>query len=82
MTDLMQMLYNHILESRLPGYIDQAQFKLEQLRAERLFERLASALPEPELRTFEKYQDTLANLYSMETEAMFQAAWNTSRELR
>ena len=79
MTDLMEMLYNHILESRLPGYIDQAQFKLEQLRAERLFEKLASALPEPELRTFEKYQDTLANLYSMET--MFQAAWRAFREL-
>ena len=55
MTDLMEMLYNHILESRLPGYIDQAQFKLEQLRAEQLFEKLASALPEPELLTFEKY---------------------------
>ena len=81
MTDLMEMLYNHILESRLPRYIEHAQFKLEQLRAERLFEKLASALPEPELRTFEKYQDTLANLYSMETEAMFQAAWRAFREL-
>lgn len=82
MTDLLQLIYNYTLESRVPGYIDQAQFKLEQLRAERLFERLASALPEPELRTFEKYQDTLANLYSMETEAMFQAALRLSRELR
>ena len=81
MTDLMEMLYNHILESRLPGYIDQAQFKLAPLRAEQLFEKLASALPEPELLTFEKYQDTLANLYSMETEAMFQAAWRAFREL-
>lgn len=82
MTDLMQLIYNYTLESRVPGYIDQAQFKLEQLRAERLFEKLASALPEPALQTLENYQDTLSGIYTMETEAMFQAAWNVSRELR
>ena len=82
MTDLMQLLYNYTLESRVPGYIDHAQFKLEQLRAERLFEKLASALPEPSLQTLENYQDTLSGIYTMETEAMFQAAWKASRELR
>lgn len=81
MTDLMQMLYDYTLKSRVPGCIDQAAFKLEQLRAERLFEKLLAALPEAEQGTLENYQDTLSGIYSMEAEAMFQAAWRASREL-
>lgn len=81
MTELVQMLYNYTLESRVPGYIDHAQFKSEQLRAERLFEKLLNALPEAEQGTLENYQDTLSGIYSMEAEAMFQAAWRVSREL-
>lgn len=81
MTDLMQMLYTYILESRVPGHIDQSKLRLEQLRAEQLCEKLVNALPEPELRTFENYQNTLANLSAMEGEAIFQASLRLAREL-
>ena len=81
MTDVMQLLYTYILESRVPGHIDQAKFKLEQLRAEKLCEKLVSTLPEPELHTIENSQLTLENISAMESEAVFQAALRLGREL-
>lgn len=81
MTDLMQMLYDYILESRVPACIDQAKFNLELRRAEHLCRKLLRVLPEPEQQTFQNYQNTLAAISAMEAEAIFQVSLRLSREL-
>lgn len=82
MTDLMEHLYDYAQEFLVRGNLDQTQYRLGTLQVERAQEKLLQALPETEHDLFEDYKRAAEDVSFMESEALFQSAFQMAMELR
>ena len=82
MTDIMRVLYEYVETERLPAYLPPREYQEVSQLTDRLSRRLRDLLPNDDWDTVTKYEDTAAELHSMELEAMFRAAFALAGELR
>ena len=81
MSPLMVTIYDHLRLSCLDRYIDGSERDTCDLELKRLSQVLLAALPEGCQEVLAQYSNTLTLRVSLETEAMFQAAFAAAREL-
>ena len=82
MSDLMELLYHHVMDTGFIAALNSREYREVSDLAERLEERLRQSLADDSWDTLKKYQDALLEQRDIELEAMFQAAFALSRELR
>lgn len=82
MTDLMQLICDYLLENRYREFLPREYYWHYTRLAEQQESTLLEALSDSQRDLLDQYESTRNLLHSQELEAMFQAAWNTSRELR
>ena len=83
MTDVMQLLFDHTMETSFTNYLagDPAYRQAKNL-AVRLEDTLRRSLSPEGQDILEHYQDALAERQDRELEALFLAALDLARELR
>lgn len=81
MSPLMQNLYEYVGHRHIWRYMNYDEHAHLTACLAQLEERLKTSLAEPEKRDFQCCLDMLMELYAMETEAIFQAAFAAAREL-
>lgn len=81
MTDLMETIYNYILEYRLTAYLNTSDYRNTCLLLPKHLETLYKELPDGLRQTFDKYRDAEDEHHNIELEAMFQAAFAVALEL-
>ena len=82
MSPIMQNLYEYISHRQIWHYMDHEEYAHLTVCLTRLEEQLKTSLEEKDKRDLQCCLDMLMELYGMETEAMFQAAFAAARELR
>lgn len=82
MTDLMQIICDYLLENRYKEFLPREYFWHLTRLVEKQESTLLESLSDHQRELLDQYQSTQNQIHSHELEAMFQAAWNTSRELR
>ncbi len=81
MTNLMQLICDYLLENRYKEFLPREYFWHYTRLAETQEAALLEALSDHQWELLDQYVSTQNQLHSYELEAMFQAAWNASREL-
>ena len=81
MTDLMRAIYDYLLDNHYKEFLPQeyfwhyARLVVEQESA------LLESLSDSQRQLLERFESTQDKIHLYEMEAIFQAAWSTSREL-
>lgn len=81
MTDLMQIICDYLLENRYKEFLPSEYFWHLTRLADKQESTLLEALSDSQKDLLDQYESTRNLMHSHELEAMFQAAWRTSREL-
>ena len=81
MNSILSVIYQDLLEHRLPIALSQPDYQRASARVDRCMEALCQALPAEEQELPEQFWDACSELHLIELEAMFQAAWTTAREI-
>ena len=81
MTDFMQIICDYLLENRCKEFLPQEYYWHYTRLAEKQESALLETLSDSQWELLEQYQTTRNTMHSHELEAMFLAAWQTSREL-
>ena len=82
MTDAMRTLFDYILSERYSAFLTRQDYQLTETLFGKLQTSLEEELPAREYRQVEKLLDALMERQAIELEAMFQATWLVSGELR
>lgn len=82
MTDAMRTLFDYILSERYSAFLTRQDYQLTETLFGKLQTSLEEELPAREYRQVEKLLDALMEHQTIELEAMFQATWLVSGELR
>ena len=81
MTDALQALYDYILENRFSAFLTSGNYRTAGDLVDRHLNTLRRSLSEPGKTVLDNLCDALYEQRDLELEAMFQAAWQVSREL-
>ena len=82
MTDAMRTLFDYILSERYSAFLTRQDYQLTEALFGKLQTSLEAELPAREYGQLEKLLDALMERQAIELEAMFQATWLVSGELR
>ena len=81
MTELMQLLYNYILETEFRSQLYTEQYRIQKLSVNQLAHQLQQVLPEDLRPLLDSYREALGLRQSFELEAMFLSALTLARAL-
>ena len=81
MTELMQLLYNYILETEFRSQLYTEQYRIQKLSVNPLDHQLQQVLPEDLRPLLDSYREALGLRQSFELEAMFLSALTLTRAL-
>lgn len=81
MTELMQLLYNYILETEFRSQLYTEQYRIQKLSVNQLDHQLQQVLPEDLRPLLDSYREALSLRQSFELEAMFLSALTLARAL-
>lgn len=81
MTELMQLLYNYILETEFRSQLYTEQYRIQKLSVNQLDHQLQQVLPEDLRPLLDSYREALGLRQSFELEAMFLSALTLTRAL-
>ena len=81
MTELMQLLYNYILETEFRSQLYTEQYRIQKLSVNQLDHQLQQVLPEDLRPLLDSYREALGLRQSFELEAMFFSALTQTRAL-
>lgn len=81
MTDLMQTICDYLLENRYKEFLPREYYWHYTRLVEKQESALLEALSDHQRDLLDQYESTQNLIHSHELEAMFQAAWQASREL-
>lgn len=82
MTDLMQTIYDHLLDDSYKNFLPQDYYWHHYSLLTKRESALSETLSETQQDLFDAYQQAERKNQLLELETMFQAAWAASRELR
>ena len=81
MTELMQLLYNYILETEFRSQLYTEQYRIQKLSVNQLDHQLQQVLPEDLRPLLDSYREALGLRQGFELEAMFLSALTLARAL-
>ena len=81
MTDIMQIIYDYLLENHYNEFLPQEYFWRATVLVDELESALLETLSDDQWELLDQYQATRNTMHSHDLEAMFQAAWRAFREL-
>lgn len=81
MTDLMQCIYDYVLNTRFTSYLCTDPYRDLDIPLQSGLDHLTQALTEPQRASLRVYLETLEQQRDLELEAMFQAGFSVCREM-